>query len=237
MARKVTLIKQFILTGFFVVPASAALLFLLSFRNLRQVFFLAFILVHSFERVWETFYTTRERRAHELHGDWTLAIVTIAYILLCLLSIFEFFLFRSFIDDRIVVAGLFLYGLGFLFRRWGMQSLGKQWAIHAVGARKIKKVRLIKIGAYKYVRHPIYLGVMLEVLSIPLVANALFSLAFACFVNVPLQFVRLIIEEKNSGRRFGEKYEQYKKEVSMLVPYKHFRKHLKELAPSKHVAS
>ena len=102
--------------------------------------------------------------------------------------------------------------------------MGKQWAVHAVGVRKIRKVRLIKIGAYKYIRHPIYLGVILEVLSLPIIANAFFSFIFALLVNIPLQFVRLIEEEKSSVRRFGERYNEYKKEVSALFPFKYLQK-------------
>jgi len=105
-----------------------------------------------------------------------------------------------------------------------MKALGKQWAIHAVGAQKIKKVRLVKIGPYKYVRHPIYLGIVIEVVSIPLIANAYFSLAFAILINVPLQLIRLRLEERNSFRKFGDIYLRYKQEVSALFPVKYVRR-------------
>lgn len=104
-----------------------------------------------------------------------------------------------------------------------MRSLGKQWAIHAVGARKIKKVRVIKVGAYKYMRHPIYLGIILEVLSLPMIASAFYSIGLAAFINVPLQYLRLLMEEKSSVRRFGDRYIQYMNEVSMLLPLKYLR--------------
>jgi methyltransferase len=227
MSQKPTLLKTFILLGNVGVPAATILLFLVSPKRSEQIFFLVFMLFHAFERVWETFYTSRERKAFEFHGDWTLGAVTAAYLFLCFLVIFEFFLMPRSFQWGIAFIGLGLYGAAFRLRWWGMKSLGKQWAIHAVGARKIKKVRLIKLGAYKYMRHPIYLGIILEVLSLPLIANAYLALALACLVNIPLQIIRLWEEEKSSLRRLGEPYRTYQKEVDMLIPFRYFSQKFK----------
>lgn len=218
--RKSTL-KLFVFLGYVCVPASALMCFLLTPKRPETVFFLAFFVFHSLERVWETFYTSKEKKAFELHGDWTLAIVTAMYILLCFFSIFEFFFYPRPCRWIVMLSGLALYVIAFRIRWWGMKSLGKQWAIHAVGAQKIKKVRLVKVGAYKYMRHPIYLGIVIELVSLPLIANAYFSLLFALLVNIPLQLIRLRVEEKNSCRRFGDKYTEYKREVSALFPLKY----------------
>jgi protein-S-isoprenylcysteine O-methyltransferase Ste14 len=141
--------------------------------------------------------------------------------------VFEFYVYVKSYDYRIAAVGLLLYGMAFGIRRWGMKALGKQWAIHAVGAQKIKKVRLVKIGPYKYIRHPIYLGILLEVTSLALVANATAGLLFALLVNVPLQIIRAYFEEKTSYHRFGERYLQYKNEVSMIFPLKWLHRHLR----------
>lgn len=223
LRKKISLIKLFILVGYVGVPLVTIVLFLYGEKSIRQFLFLVFMLFHSLERVSETFFTSKERKAFEFHGDWTLGVVTIAYLILCFLTITEFFLWPRSHKIEISICGVLLYLLAMRLRWWGMRSLGKQWAIHAVGARKIKKVRLIRIGAYKYIRHPIYLGVMLEVLSIPLIVNAYFSLIFSLLINVPLQFVRLRLEEKSSVRRFGEQYNKYKEEVDMLFPVKYLK--------------
>lgn len=224
MKKKITLIKIFIITGYLGVPLATVLFFYGSSRSWGHILFLLFMLFHAFERVWETFYTTKEKHADEIHGDWTLAVVTFAYLLLCFLTIGETYTKVNNYNVAVTGFGLALYGISFRLRWWGMKSLGQQWAIHAVGAQKISRVRLIRIGAFKYIRHPIYLSIMIEVVSIPMVGNAFWGILFAVCINVPLQLLRLILEEKSSSRRFGDDYENYKKEVSMLFPIKFLKK-------------
>lgn len=218
MTRKFTPIKFLTLVGAFGIPATALTLFYFSEKTLSQILFTVFICSHCAERVWETFYTTRERKVDEFHGDWTLAAVSLAYTLLIFTILFEFFLAVRRLNVVVTSIGALVYLIAVRLRWWGIAALGKQWAIHAVGARKIRKVRVIRLGPYKYIRHPIYLAVMLELLSLPLIANGFFSLALAVVLNVPLQIIRLVAEERYSLRRFGESYEKYRREIGMLFP-------------------
>ena len=218
--KKISLIQVLALFGAVGVPALSGLLFILSEKNLQQICFLVFIVAHSVERVWETFYTSKERHPFELHGDWTLIATTIAYIFLCLLSSTECFLFKANYSLTFILIGLALYCLSFFLRWWGMKSLGSQWAVHAVGAQKVSKVSVIKVGPYKYIRHPIYLAIFLEVLSIPLMANAFWGFLFASLLYIPLQYTRLLEEEKNNVRKMGEPYLAYMKETNSLLPLK-----------------
>ena len=224
MKRKITLIKVFILLGYVGVPLTTLLLFFRSAHHWGHYVFFFFMLFHSFERVWETFYTSKEKKVDEMHGDWTLAVVTFAYLILCFLTVTECFLKVREFRLGVTFFGFVIYILAFRIRWWGMKSLGKQWAIHAVGAKKIRKVRLIRIGAFKYVRHPIYLSIMMEVVSIPLIANAFLSAGFAILINVPLQVIRLVLEEKFTIRRIGESYLKYKQEVGMIFPTQYLKK-------------
>ena len=81
----------------------------------------------------------------------------------------------------------------------------------------------MKIGPYKHIRHPIYLGIIFEELAYPLIACAYYSLIFAVFVCVPLVVIRAWTEEKYSLRRFGKKYSDYRQEVGMLFPTQFFK--------------
>ncbi len=220
LSKKISWIQVLALLGSVGVPFFAVLFFIFSKKETFQWFFLFFIIVHSLERVWETFYTSKERRPFELHGDWTLIATTGAYIFLCLISAIECFLFRA---NYLLVLGLIgamLYLASFRLRWWGMTALGSQWAVHAIGAQKVSKVRVIKIGPYKYIRHPIYLAIFLEVLSIPLIANSFIGLLFAAFFYIPLQYKRLLEEEKNNIRKMGEPYLTYMQETGSLFPCK-----------------
>lgn len=222
MSNKITLIKFFTFTGNILIPIYSLILCFLFKPAIEGGLFALLISVMIIERAWETFKTSKERHKEELHGDWTLAVVTGTYLILFFFLITEFYVMKSGLNFYVTAIGLILLSLSFRMRFWGMAALGKQWAVHAVGVKKIKKVRLVQLGPYKYIRHPIYLGIILEELSYPLIANAYYALAFALLVCIPLVVIRAGTEEKTSVRRFGDKYLTYKQKVGMLLPLKIF---------------
>ncbi len=218
MGKKITLIKFFTFAGNILVPLYAFLMFYLFKQTLEGALFAILISLMIIERAWETFKTTKEHRREEFHGDWTLALVTGTYLILFFSLITEFYVRVENLNSYLTILGFLILAASFRLRFWGMAALGKQWAVHAVGAQKIKKVRVIKIGPYKYIRHPIYLGIVLEELGYPLIANAYYALIFAILVCAPLVIVRAWTEERASLRRFGDKYAEYKRGVGMLFP-------------------
>ena len=68
---------------------------------------------------------------------------------------------------------------------------------------------------YRYVRHPLYLGLLLAFWSAPIMSytRLLFALLFTIYV---LRAIRW--EESDLVRVFGEKYRQYKARVPMILP-------------------
>lgn len=218
MPKKFTLIKLFTFLGNLGIPIYAFVLYFSCLRTITGFLFFLFISSCIIERGWETFKTSKEKKKEELHGDWTLAAVTGSYLFLFTLFIGEFYLRVRTINISSSIIGLLLLALSFRLRFWGMAALGKQWAVHAVGAQKIKRVRLVKIGPYKYIRHPVYLGIMIEELSFPIIANASLSLLFVILVCLPLVVIRARMEEKTSLRRFGNKYMAYQKSIGMFFP-------------------
>lgn len=215
-----TLIKIIIVFALIAIPAITLAYKLHYPRVFYGWEFFIFICLLAIERTWETFYSSQERRRHKLYGEWTLPLVSIAYIMLVLGVILEFFLLPREINILTTFCALCVFILSFFFRLWGMRSLKDQWSVHAIGAKKVKEVFLIKSGPYKYIRHPIYIGVALEVLSIPLIWNTYFMFIFACLVNIPLQIMRGYFEEKTSIKKLGEEYRRYKKDVPAFLPLK-----------------
>jgi protein-S-isoprenylcysteine O-methyltransferase Ste14 len=79
---------------------------------------------------------------------------------------------------------------------------------------------LVVSGLYRYVRNPMYLGVILvliaEAMWFPSWSFALYIAAFFAAVNVYI----LAYEEPNLRRRFGEDYARYRAAVSRWIPGK-----------------
>ncbi len=73
-------------------------------------------------------------------------------------------------------------------------------------------------GLNQYVRHPLYFGTLITVLGYLLNAFTLAHLVFAIIVLGYL-IVGTLMEESKLEKQFGEAYQQYKKEVKMLIPF------------------
>ena len=75
-------------------------------------------------------------------------------------------------------------------------------------------------GLYKAVRHPIYLGFIIAFWATPRMSlgHLFFAVMTTAYIILAIQF-----EERDLIHAYGDKYENYRKQVSMLTPVK-FRK-------------
>jgi len=78
--------------------------------------------------------------------------------------------------------------------------------------------QLITHGIYKYVRHPVYSGVILRAFAIPIYATSLLGFLFA-LMAIPLFNYRIGVEEKMLIEEFGDEYLEYTKATWKLFPY------------------
>ena len=107
-----------------------------------------------------------------------------------------------------------LVALGLGFAVWARVHLGRNWS----GSVTLKENHeLIRSGPYKYVRHPIYTGLLLAFLGTALAcgeARALLGLAL-----IVLSFRRkLRIEEALMQEAFPGEYQRYAAQVPALIP-------------------
>lgn len=77
-------------------------------------------------------------------------------------------------------------------RIWCMYSLGRFWNTKII---VLPKVALIKKGPYKYVKHPNYIIVFVELLCIPLIFNLYVSAILFPFLHLLLLTIRVPEEE------------------------------------------
>lgn len=81
--------------------------------------------------------------------------------------------------------GLVLFLAGEGLRTWCILTLGARWNARA---RVAPDLRIASRGPYRFVRHPNYLGVLLELVGLPLAGGAWWTLA----LSAPLQLAVLL---------------------------------------------
>ena len=114
----------------------------------------------------------------------------IAMHTLFILSIITEYLLRGYTPISWVFLALFVLVLSFKF--WALSSLGKYWNTKIY---RVPGVYPVKKGPYKFLRHPNYLEVVLEIAIIPLVFHLYYTAVIFTILNAAMLTVR--IREEN----------------------------------------
>lgn len=77
---------------------------------------------------------------------------------------------------------------------------------------------LITTGVYRYIRHPMYAGLLYLNWGIALKKPSVIILIFAVAVTIFL-YITVIVEERENLKFFGEEYRQYRKHTKLFVPW------------------
>jgi len=113
--------------------------------------------------------------------------------------------------------GSLLYFPGMSMVLWGRLALGNNYFVSTgFGAQLFAGHQLIKGGPYAFVRHPMYLGLMLAAFGSLLMYATWTTLFFVCFA--PLMIFRARREESVLAGEFGEEWREYCKRVPAFTP-------------------
>ena len=179
--------------------------------SVALVVFMIFVCV---QRLMETF-----ARRPTIKGDrllrWSFPLMMVVHTAIFVGTVVEYFAVPRAINYWVTAAGLVLYIGSLILRNTAIRTLGRYFSLHIEIRRDHP---LITEGVYGVLRHPIYSAVILELISVPLVANAYYTVLGTIVLYLPLLFLRLQREEVAMLERFGVSYEQYRREVGALVP-------------------
>lgn len=131
-----------------------------------------------------------------LHGTWLAG---------CLL---EVKLLQPAFHWPLGVAALLLFAAGQGLRLSAMRHLAWRWSVRIY---TVPSMRPVTTGIYRYLRHPNYLGVALEVAALPLVHGAWRTALVYTLLNGALLVVRIKAEERALEQGGG-----YRESLGML---------------------
>jgi len=112
-------------------------------------------------------------------------------------------------------AGVFIVLAGVLIWITGRVSLGRFFTIN-LGL--VSSHKLVKRGIYKYIRHPIYLGLFLIAVGVTTTLSSLSTGALMAAMVLPLIVHDIITEERFLAKKF-KKYNKYCEETKRIIPW------------------
>ncbi len=117
-------------------------------------------------------------------------------------------------DPLIEYAGVLLAAVGVGFAIWARAHLGKYWS----GDVTIRQEhRLIRSGPYRFIRHPIYTGMLLALIGSVLVIGE--YRALLGFAVILLGFVKKARKEESFLKiQFGPDFEEHKRHTGFFLP-------------------
>ncbi len=110
--------------------------------------------------------------------------------------------------------GTLLFVCGIALAVWARLHLGRNWGMPMT---QRAEPELVTSGPYRFVRHPIYSGLLTAMLGTALVDNLLGLIVVAALVAY--FYYCGTVEERNLAATFPQAYPEYKSRTKMLIPF------------------
>lgn len=117
-----------------------------------------------------------------LHTTWILSLIY-----------FSFFYHLKILNANLFWISLSLFLVGQFFRIHAILTLGKRWSTRVC---VLPQAPVIKSGLFNVVRHPNYVGVVLELMFLPLAAGLWKVSFFFSILNAIILYFRIRFEER-----------------------------------------
>jgi protein-S-isoprenylcysteine O-methyltransferase Ste14 len=114
----------------------------------------------------------------------------------------------------LAVIGTLLFAGGIALAIWARLHLGRNWGMPMT---QRAEPELVTSGPYRFVRHPIYTGLLTAMLGTALIDNLLGLIVVA--VLVAYFYYCGTVEERNLTATFPKAYPEYKSRTKMLIPF------------------
>ena len=154
-----------------------------------------------------------------------LVIVIVPSIIYTITSLFDNVYRIEIIQNTLIrwIIIIILLGIGLIYGIWSVviqNTIGQGGPVE-LGNIEIspKTKKLVVSGPYKYTRNPMLFGTFLMYLSFALFINSLTSVVLVSAIFVFMLTVVVKMEEKRLLEDFGPQYEEYRKKVSMFIPW------------------
>lgn len=180
-----------------------------------SIIFYVFLLIFVIERSLFAFIVPNKSTL--LINSWITILPFFSYIILFFISVIEFsFSKGNFIVNILFGLILVCFGLCIRYKTFAVfKKYAIPWSSHIL-PNSIKQV--INTGPYKYVRHPYYLSVLLELIGVCIFLGSFMSFFLVLLIQAPLILKRVKLEEAALKEKFSNEYVVYSKNVGKFLP-------------------
>lgn len=159
--------------------------------------FLAFYIVVISQRIVELFIARHNEKWMKEKGAIEFCSNHYKFIVLMHFLFFISFLFEKIFLNRglspLWPLILFLFFIVQLIRVWAISSLGRYWNTKVI---VLANAKVINRGPYRYIKHPNYFVVSVELIVIPCLFSAYITAILFTIVNIFILSIRIPEEEK-----------------------------------------
>lgn len=105
----------------------------------------------------------------------------------------------------------------FALRRQAIAALGQFWSLHV----EIREQHdFVRTGPFRWMRHPTYFSMILELLSAAFLLQAPRTLGLVSLLFVSALVKRISVEEAALIEKFGEVYRHYQRSTPAVIPWR-----------------
>lgn len=163
-----------------------------------QLLFLGLIVLIAVQRVAELRLSTRNAEAIRSQGGYEVGAGHMPWMKAMHTAWFVAMLAEVFLLDRpfvpwLAVLGLVGLGVGQALRYAAIRTLGPRWTTNIM---VLPEAPPVASGLYQRIRHPNYLGVILEIAAVPLIHTAWWTALAFTVLNAAVLRVRIRAEEQ-----------------------------------------
>lgn len=161
--------------------------------------------------------TKRDTIPGPIQERWSLRIFWLVGTAIWAGALVEYFMKGQRLEWPWFLSGILCAVASFTIRRRAIAALGRFWSLH-VEIRE--EHQFVKDGPFRWMRHPTYFSMLLELLSVTLILKATTCLLMVPVLYLPALSYRLALEEPALVAKFGDAYRHYKHTTPAFLPLK-----------------
>ncbi len=159
--------------------------------------YICLVLAVACQRIWELQRSKKNTQALLENGAYEVGaahypVMAALHTIWLVCCVAEAFVVPEAPSTLVAVAGLTLLAIGQILRIGAIRTLGPRWTTRII---VLPQADVVSGGIFKYIRHPNYLGVILEIAALPMIFGCWRTAVGFTLANGALLWVRIQAEE------------------------------------------